>query len=91
MIGASAYDTATLSAAAGFTPTGTVTYSFYTNGACSGTASTTGKVTLGGGKVPNSTATSALSAGPYSFQAAYSGDSNYQAATSRCEPFSVAK
>ena len=91
MTGASAYDTATVSAIAGFTATGTVSYSLFANGTCSGTASTTGTVTLSGGKVPNSTATSALAAGPDSFQAAYSGNANYKKSTGSCEPFSVAK
>ena len=36
--GASAYDTATVIGVAGFTPTGTVTYSFFPNSTCTGTA-----------------------------------------------------
>ena len=73
--GASAYDTATvISAAGGITPTGTVTYSFFDNATCTGPAATTQTVTLSGGAVPNSSATGALAAGSYSFQATYSGD-----------------
>ncbi len=90
--GASAYDTATVTGIPGFTPTGTVVYSFWTNGACSGTPTTTQTVTLDpSGNVPNSASTSPLVAGSYSFNATYSGDSNYMGSTSACEPFSVIK
>jgi len=88
--GASAYDTSSVSAVAGFTPTGTVTYSFFDNGTCNGTPSTTDSVSLGGGTVPNSTKTAALGAGSYSFQASYSGDGSYTSSSGSCETFSVA-
>jgi hypothetical protein len=87
--GASAYDTATVTGTAGFTPTGTVTYTFFTNGTCSGTGSSAGMVTLSGGTVPNSSTEGPLATGAYSFQATYSGDGNYIGSTSSCEPFSV--
>jgi Bacterial Ig-like domain (group 3) len=89
--GASFYDTATVTGqVGGFVPTGTVTYSFFTNGGCIGTPSSTQMVTLSStGMVPNSNATGPLTAGNYSFQATYSGDTNYQASTSGCEPFLV--
>lgn len=87
--GATAIDTASVTAVGGFTPTGTTLYSFYTNGTCNGTASTTHSVTLSGGAVPNSLTTSALPAGAYSYKAAYSGDADYLAASPACEPFSV--
>ena len=41
--------------------------------------------------MPKSSPTPALAAGPYSFEASYSGDSNYKASASSCEVFSVAK
>src|SRR5207249_433938 len=37
----------------------------------------------------NSSATSALAAGSYSYQAAYNGNANYNTATGACEPFTV--
>ena len=86
---ASAYDTSSVTGMGGFTPTGTVLYSFFTNGTCAATASTTDSVTISAGVAPHSTATGALGAGAYSFQAAYSGDGNYLAESSACEPFSV--
>jgi uncharacterized repeat protein (TIGR01451 family) len=89
--GASAYDTATVSASGGPAPTGSVTYSLFGGGTCSGTPTATDPVTLSGGSVPNSTATGSLGAGSYSFSASYSGDSNYQSSSSSCEPFSLAK
>jgi hypothetical protein len=89
--GASAYDTATVTTSDTVTATGTVAYSFFTNGACSGTATgATDTVTLtAAGLVPNSKTEGPLAAGSYAFQAAYSGDSNYAGSTSACEPFSV--
>ena len=87
--GASAYDTATVTDSP-FTATGTVTYGFYTNGGCTGTR-TSQTVPLSGGLVPNSASTGPLRAGSYSFNATFSGDSNYASSTSTCEPFTVNK
>lgn len=88
--GATAYDTATVTGVAEFAPTGTVTYSLFTNGTCAGSAGTTQTVTMTAGAVPKSDATGALAAGAYSYQATYSGDGNYSASTASCEPFTVA-
>jgi hypothetical protein len=91
--GAQAFDTSTVSGGiVGFAPTGTVTYSYFTNGTCNGTPASTQDVTLNpDGSVPNSSTTAPLAAGSYSFDAIYGGDSNYTAsAVSACEPFSVA-
>ena len=89
--GASAYDTASVTGVPGITPTGTVTYSFFDNGACTSDANTTtDTVTLAGGLVPNSSTQGPLGAGSYSFDATYNGDANYGASSpSTCEPFSV--
>ncbi|MGO8877117.1 MAG: Ig-like domain-containing protein, partial [Acidimicrobiales bacterium] len=73
----------------GFTPTGTVTYSFYDNNTCTGSPATTQTVTLSGGAVPNSDPTGPLATGSYGYQAAWSGDSNYASAIGECEGFSV--
>ncbi|MGP8161130.1 MAG: hypothetical protein ACLQGJ_07900, partial [Candidatus Dormibacteria bacterium] len=90
--GASAYDTATVGPEQDSAViTGSVTYSFFLNGSCTGTASSTDKVTLSGGTVPKSSTEGPLGAGSYSFLASYSGDSNYAAATGSCEPLSVGK
>ena len=91
-VGASAYDTASVTPSDGFTASGTVDYTFFTNGDCSGEGSAAGSVTLDQqGKVPNSDPTGPLAAGDYSFQATYSGDDNYKGSTGDCEPFSVGK
>jgi hypothetical protein len=87
--GSAAIDTATVSGRSGFVPTGSVTYSLFDGASCSGTPLSTETVTLAGGNVPNSSATAALAAGPYSYQAVYSGDANYAPATGSCEPFVV--
>src|SRR5262249_8878542 len=54
--GASSYDTATVTSGNdSFTPSGTVSYLFFTNGTCSGEGADAGTVTLdGSGNVPNS-------------------------------------
>src|ERR1019366_10813885 len=89
--GASAYDTATVTTSNGFTATGTVSYSFFSNGTCAVPASATDMVNLNAdGTVPNSKTEGPLAAGSYAFQATYSGDSSYGGSTSACEPFSVA-
>jgi hypothetical protein len=88
-VGASAYATATVSAAGGFTPSGSVTYSLFSGGSCAGTALTTDTETLASGNVPNSSTPAALGAGTYSFQAVYSGDGNFAGSTSQCESFTV--
>ena len=49
------------------------------------------QVTMSGGNVPHSSATDPLQAGGYSYEAVYSGDSNYKGSTGDCEPFSVTK
>jgi hypothetical protein len=67
-----------------------VSYVFFNNGSCSGTGADAGTVTLtAAGAVPNSNTESNLASGNYSFQATYSGDSNYTGSIGTCEPFSV--
>ena len=88
-IGASAYDTATVTTS-DHTATGTVAYTFFTNGACSGTGTGAGGGALVSGAAPNSSTEGPLAAGSYAFQATYSGDSSYGGSTSACEPFSAA-
>ncbi len=88
--GSSAVDTATVTGAAGVTPTGTVTYTLYDNTTCTGTPAATPSIeTLSGGIVPDSAPTGPLAASTYSFQAAYSGDTNYRASNEPCTNFTV--
>src|SRR5436189_516706 len=84
--GASAYDTATVATSDAIVATGTVTYTFFTNGVCSGTGSSAGTVTLTvAGAVPDSNREGPpLAARSYSFNANYSGYSNYLGSTSPC-------
>lgn len=89
-LGTSVYDSATVGDQVGsLVITGTVTYSFFNNGSCNAPAASTQTVTMSGGTVPNSSATGALSAGSYAFQAVYNGDANYGTSTSTCENFIV--
>jgi hypothetical protein len=82
-IGTSVNDSATLS---GATPTagGSVTYTYYTDSACSAGATAAGTVTVSGGVVPDSTSVPFNTAGTYYWQAAYSGDASNASATSPC-------
>jgi hypothetical protein len=95
-LGATVYDTSTLTTTSGLTPTGTVTYTFYRSGDCTGgtVVGTPETVTVGaGGSVPHSSPQGPLTAAtaPYAFQARYSGDVNFVAGSSECEPFTVAQ
>jgi alpha-tubulin suppressor-like RCC1 family protein len=88
--GTSAYDTASVRGVAGLTaPTGTVSYSFFHGGSCSGSAIRS-VVKISGGVVPASPTTGPLAVGEYSFRASYGGDSIYSGSASACEPFIVA-
>ena len=86
--GGSAHDTATLTGATA-TAGGTVIYSVYTDSTCSTLASSAlqpspATVSVTNGVVPNSAAVSFPTAGTYYWQAAYSGDSTNNLATSPC-------
>ena len=86
--GASAYDTSTVTAVNGIEPTGTVTYSFFSNGTCASSPASTSDGDAGRRVVPNSSTKGPLAAGSYSFDATYNGDSNYSpSGPSSCEPF----
>lgn len=90
--GSAAYDTMTLTGDGVATPTGTVTYSFFTNGTCSTPANSTDPVSIGAdGTVPASSPTGPLGGGSYSFDASYPGDGNNAPVTSACESFTVPK
>jgi hypothetical protein len=88
--GVSVYDTAKLTHSGTATPSGTVTYTFFTTNNCSGTSTSAGAPTLSGGSVANSNTMSSLAAGSYSFIAHYGGDEAFAASTSACEPFTIA-
>jgi hypothetical protein len=89
--GTTVYDTATISGGSGAF-TGTVTYSFFTGSACAGTGTPVGTpVTVTNGVVPNSASQVFNTAGSFSWNAVYSGDTNNNGATSACEDLTVAK
>src|SRR5439155_14424119 len=71
--------------------TGTVIYTLFPNGACTtGTGTVVSTVGVGpSNNVPPSATVTPAAAGSYSFNAVYSGDSNNNAVTSACEPFTV--
>src|SRR2546428_2418854 len=73
----------------GFQAGGTVVYSWFTGDTCSGAASIVSSVGGANGVIPRSTARTFNSAGPYSWNAAYSGDANNSGSPSGCEPLTV--
>src|SRR5215213_1760506 len=89
-LGTNAHDQAAVSDAnTAFDPTGTATFTFFTNGTCDGQGTGKGSVALAKGVAHPSDASGALGAGDYSFRAHYSGDDNFDPSTSECEPFHV--
>jgi hypothetical protein len=90
-LGEAVYDTATVTGTPASTPTGTLTYEFFTTIDGSG-MHTDGTVALdSSGGVPDSAATAALAAGSYSYVAVYSGDTNYAGFTAPVEPLTIAQ
>jgi len=85
--GSTVSDQATVSGLSG-TPTGTVAFTFFSNGTCTAPGTPDGTGTLSAG-VATSTAEVPATAGSYSFLASYGGDSAYSRATGTCEPFTV--
>jgi hypothetical protein len=82
-VGGTVHDSATLTGATA-NAGGTVTYTVYTDTACSANAQSAGTVTVTNGVVPDSNGITFNTAGDYYWQAAYSGDANNAAATSVC-------
>jgi hypothetical protein len=69
---------------------GTVTYNFFTGSTCGGTATVVGTpVTVTAGVVPSSSAQTFPTAGSFSWNAVYSGDTNNKGTSSACEPLTV--
>ena len=87
-------DVATVSGTAG-TPTGTVSFTFFSNGTCDLNAlpapTAAGTITLDVTGKATSNSEGPLSAGSYAFQATYNGDGTYLTSTGDCEPFTVTK
>jgi hypothetical protein len=82
-------DTATISASAGGTPTGSVTFSLFgpNDSTCSGSAVFTQTVSLSSGSAATSNSTfsvSSANADTYNWLVVYSGDATHDGATSAC-------
>ncbi len=92
-VGESDYDTAAL---AGFAPNGTggtVTYTVYTDDACTIGAESAGTepINESTGVATQSSSVTFTSAGTVSWEARFNGDTNNNAVTSACEPLVVSK
>jgi uncharacterized repeat protein (TIGR01451 family) len=85
------HDRAVVSGTSFGTPTGNVSFTWFTNGDCSGDGVAAGTVTLTSGFAHPSDAFGPLAAGSYSFEATYNGDDNYKKSTADCEPLTVTK
>src|SRR5205823_1038760 len=93
-LGTSVHDTASLTGQTGYSVDSgaTVSYAFFSNLTCASTpVSSEDKTVTAGELVPNSSASGALAAGDYSYQATYNGNANYTTKLGACEPFKVAK
>ena len=87
-VGSSVTDQAVVSGSGVGTPTGSVVFTFFTNGTCTGTGTAAGTAALAAGTA-TSNSEGPLTTGADAFQAAYGGDANYTASTGACEPFTV--
>jgi hypothetical protein len=85
--GGSVTDSAALAGA--FQASGIVSYNQFLTGDCSGTSSIVSTVTVTNSAAPNSPSRTFNSAGNFSWNAVYSGDSNNTGATSSCEQLRV--
>jgi hypothetical protein len=90
-LGEAVYDTATVTGTPASTPTGTLTYEFFTTIDGSGTHTDATVALDSSGGVPDSAATAALAAGSYSYVAVYSGDTNYAGFAAPVEPLTIAQ
>jgi hypothetical protein len=82
-VGSTVHDSATLSGATSDAG-GTVTYTVYSDSACSVGAQSAGTKTVTNGVVPDSDPITFNTAGDYYWQAVYSGDAKNSGATSTC-------
>jgi hypothetical protein len=82
-VGDSAHDSATLTGSTSDAG-GTVSYTVYTDNACTQNARDAGTKTVTSGSVPDSDPITFNSAGDFFWQAVYSGDANNNGATSAC-------
>src|SRR5207237_532401 len=83
VVGGSIHDSATLTGATSDAG-GSVTYTVYSDNACSQGARDAGTKTVTNGAVPDSNALAFNSTGDFYWQAVYTGDSNNAGATSVC-------
>ena len=88
--GTTVHDQATVTGGSA-TPTGTVTFDWFTNGTCTApAAATSSPFTLdAAGVADGTTFTQTRSPGSFAFRATYSGDGTYPASTGPCEPLTV--
>jgi hypothetical protein len=86
--GAVVHDTATVTGAVSGFSTSAVTFTFYTNNACTGQGVSVDNTGADGSAV-RSADSPALAPGFYSYSANIAGNSNYLGATATCEPLTV--
>ena len=89
-VGTTIHDKATVTGS-GPTPTGSVTFKWYTTKDCSGSYTTKGTITLDSNGVAHPSSDVTVPSGGGSFKAFYGGDSVYNGDSSDCEPLSTPK
>ncbi len=82
--GTSVNDTATLSGANASSAGGSVTYTVFSDDACSNSVANAGTVTVADGTVPNSNTVTLSASGTYYWQASYTGDTYDSPSVSAC-------
>jgi len=87
-VGTTVHDTSTLSNSSS-TAGGSVTYTLWNTGTCSGTKLSTQTVTVSNAIVPDSQPFTPTTTGSYSYNTTYTGDSQDYMANGACEPFTV--
>ena len=84
-IGSVVHDMATVTGTQGITPTGTVSFTVYTNQTCSGTGASAGEVTLDSVGVADPSDSAILTRAGLSYRAHYNGDAVYDEVDGPCE------
>ena len=84
------HDSVTVTGNGVITPTGNVTFDYFTNGTCaSEPEDTSDPIALNSGSIDDTAFTETVAPSAVSFMAHYAGDTNYAAADSSCEPLTV--
>jgi uncharacterized repeat protein (TIGR01451 family) len=88
-LGSTVHDQATVTGTEFGDPSGDVSFRWFSNAECTGDSVDAGRVDLSEGVAHPSDPQTPASAGGYSFQATYEGDTNHEGSVGPCEPLTV--